>query len=367
MKKKSEVTILLTIFNRVDLTNKWLDCAEKNRMPFKIFISDGGNIKNIKEKLNLKNRKLDITYKKFKYYKNYNFIYEKYYYAVKNIKTKYIFISEDDDYIFANSIKKSQKFLDDNNEFSCVKGLNCLGELIINNKKILSLVLRNETSDQLSKSLVSKSPDLRLINYYKEKHSSLLNGLHRKKSLVRTFKILGTKNFYNLYITELIFCLSVVFNGKIKRKNHVDYIKMDNTHLSSSNNFQLFRPFSKICIHNKFDEENNIIFKSLKFSNLKNKKNFISLHNKFLENDKFLRIKIEKKSESFQAKVKKLIKRILLKFKCYYYLKYFYLLFFKKSYADENIMILDKSIEIYIKKNIKEFYKIVNFNRNHRL
>ena len=51
MKKNFDVTILLTIFNRVNYTNKWLDYAEQSNIPFKIFISDGGNTKNIKKNL----------------------------------------------------------------------------------------------------------------------------------------------------------------------------------------------------------------------------------------------------------------------------------------------------------------------------
>ena len=57
MKEKLNITILLTIFNRVDYTNKWLDFAEKTKVPFKIFISDGGNVSGIQKKLNLKKKK----------------------------------------------------------------------------------------------------------------------------------------------------------------------------------------------------------------------------------------------------------------------------------------------------------------------
>ena len=226
MKKNSDITILLTIFNRPDYTNKWLNYAEQSNVPFKIFISDGGNIKSIKTKLNLKKRKLDIKHKKFKYYKNYNYMFEKFYLSVKKIKTKYIFIAEDDDYIFSNSILKSAKFLNKNRKFSCVKGINCLGDLIRNNGKVLSLTLRNEGKEK-KKSLLSNFSDLRLIQYYEEKHLSFYNGLHRKESLLKTFKILNSRNFLNLFITELIFCLSVIYNGKVARLNHIDYIKMD--------------------------------------------------------------------------------------------------------------------------------------------
>ena len=61
MKKNHDITILLTIYNRLEHTIKWLDFAEKQKIPFDIFISDGGNIHDIKKKIKFKK-------KKFKYY-----------------------------------------------------------------------------------------------------------------------------------------------------------------------------------------------------------------------------------------------------------------------------------------------------------
>ena len=365
MIKNFNITILLTIFNRVDYTNKWLDYAEQSNIPFKIFISDGGNTKNIKKKLNLKKRNLDITYKKFKYYKNYNYMFEKFYLSVKQIKTKYIFIAEDDDYIFYNSILKSAKFLNKNRKFSCVKGINCLGDLIRNNGKVLSLTLRNEGKEK-KKSLLSNFSDLRLIQYYEEKHLSFYNGLHRKESLLKTFKILNSRNFLNLFITELIFCLSVIYNGKVARLNHIDYIKMDNTHLSASNNFENLRSFSTISKTKNFKEENNIILKSIKFIDKKLKKIFVFLHNQFLERDCVLRIEEEVKKKSFFIKLRQIFKYTLIKLKIYYWIKYFYLIFFKADYFHKNVIVIDKSLTKIIRKDLKNFLKIIEFNREYK-
>lgn len=365
MKKNFDVTILLTIFNRVDFTNKWLDYAEQNNFPFKIFISDGGNIRNIKKKINLKKRKLDITYKKFKYYKNYDFMYEKFYKSVKKIKSKYIFIAEDDDYILSNPIINSARFLDKNKEFSCVKGINCLGELIRNNGKVLALSLRNE-SQKKKGSILSNIPDLRLIEYYKKKHLSFYNGLHRKKSLLKTFKILNSRNFFNLFVTELIFCLSVIYNGKVARINQIDYVKMDNTNQSSSKNFETLRPFSMISKAKNYKNENNIIFRSIKFSNKKFKKQFETLHQKHLENDKFLRIAGEEKKKNFLNKIRFIFKFILIKLNIYYLIKFFYLKFFKVKFLYKNLVVIDKSLIKNVKKETKNFLNIIDFNRGYK-
>ena len=365
MKKIFNVTILLTIFNRVDYTKKWLDYAEQSNVPFKIFISDGGNIKNIKKKLNLKKRNLDITYKKFKYYKNYNYMFEKFYLSVKQIKSKYIFIAEDDDYIFSNSILKSAKFLDKNRKFSCAKGINCLGDLISNNGKVLALTLRNEGMEK-KKSLLSDFSDLRLIQYYKENHLSFYNALHRRDSLLKTFKILNSRNFLNLFITELIFCLSVIYNGKVARLNHIDYIKMDNTQLSSSRNFEKLRSFSIISKTKKFQEENNMIFSSIKFFDQKAQTFFLFLHSQFLKKDTILRIKEERKKGNFFNKLRKTIKNILIKFKVYYLIKYIYLKLFKTDYFFKKILVTDKSLTKIIKKDVKNFIKIIEFNLKYK-
>ncbi len=365
MKKNFDVTILLTIFNRVNYTNKWLDYAEQSNVPFKIFISDGGNVKNIKNKLNLKKRNLDITYKKFKYYKNYNYMYKKFYKSVKQIKSKYIFIAEDDDYIFTNQIKNSSRFLNKNKEFSCAKGINCLGELIRNNGKVLALSLRNE-SQKRKKSILSNIPDLRLIEYYKKKHLSLYNGLHRKDSLLKTFKILSSKNFFNLFITELIFCLSVIYNGKIARINQIDYIKMDNTNLSSSKNFEILRPFSMVSKTKNFKDENNMILKSVKFSNQKFKKEFETLHHNHLEIDKFLRIVEEEKKKNLLDNLRYIIKYVLIKLQIYYLIKYFYLKFFKAKFLYKNLLVIDKTLRGIVKKEIKNYLKIIEFNHKYK-
>jgi len=364
MKKNFDVTILLTIFNRLDYTNKWLDYAEQSNVPFKIFISDGGNIKSIKTKLNLKKRKLDITYKKFKYYKNYNYFFEKYYQSVKKIKSNYIFIAEDDDYIFSNSIIKSAKFLDDNKKFSCASGINCLGDLIRNNGKVLSLSLRNESKEK-TKSLLSNIPEQRLIEYYRKQQVSVHNALHRKESLLKTFKILNSRNFLNLFVTELILCLSVIYNGNVARMNHIDYIKMDNTNLSSSANFEKLRPFSMISKTKNFKEENNLILKSIKFFDKKNKNIFLSLHDKLIEKDRVLRIKGEIKKKNIFIKLRWAIKYVFTKLRIYYLIKYSYLKLFKADYFYKKVMVVDKSLTKIIKKDLKNFVKIVEFNRKY--
>jgi len=219
VKKNHNITILLTIYNRLDHSIKWLDFAEKQKIPFDIFISDGGNIHNIKKKLNLEKRNLNIKYRKFKFFKNYKNIYQKYSFAIKHIKTKFVIVAEDDDFINIDGFIKSSNFLLNNKDYGSVKGLNILGEFIYNSSNLISFVLRNENSSNNDHDLRHKNSEIRLIDFFKKKNFSIFNGLQRTKNLSKVFDFLGKRDFYNLYITELIFVLILVYLGKIKKMN----------------------------------------------------------------------------------------------------------------------------------------------------
>ena len=56
---------------------------------------------------NLAKNNSKIKYKKFTFYKNYQKFHEKFYLATKDIKTKYTYLCEDDDFVIFENIKKS--------------------------------------------------------------------------------------------------------------------------------------------------------------------------------------------------------------------------------------------------------------------
>lgn len=363
MKKNHDITILLTIYNRLEYTIKWLDFAEKQKIPFDIFISDGGNIHDIKKKLNLKKRNLNITYRKFKFFKNYKNIYQKYFFVIKYIKTKFVIVAEDDDFINIDGFIKSSNFLLNNKDYGSVKGINLLGEFILNGSNPISFVLRNENSSNNEQDLRNENSEFRLIDFFKRKNFSIFNGLHRTKNLRKVFDFLGKRDFYNLYITELIFVLILVYLGKIKRFDYIDYIKMNNTELSSSNNFSKFRPFSKITSSVKYTYENNLIFKFIKFKNKKNEFFFKNLYYEFLDNDARIRISEEKIYRSYSRKLRNIFRELLIKIKVFYILKKMYLIFFKSKMVNKNIALLNKNIINTSKKNMK-FLEFILKNYN---
>ena len=72
------------------------------------------------------------------------------------------------------------------------------------------------------------------------------------------------------------------------------------------------------------------------------------------------------KQKSFFIKLRQIFKYTLTKVKIYYWIKYFYLIFFKADYFHENVMVIDKSLTKIIKKDLKNFLKVVEFNYEYK-
>ena len=138
---------------------------------------------------------------------------------------------------------------------------------------------------------------------------------------------------------------------------------MNNTELSSSNNFSKFRRFSKIISSVKYSYENNLIFKFIKFKNKKNEYFFKNLYYEFLDNDARIRISEEKIYRSYSRKLRNIFRELLIKIKVFYILKKMYLIFFKSKMVNKNIAILNKNIINTSKKNMK-FLEFILKNYN---
>ena len=139
------------------------------------------------------------------------------------------------------------------------------------------------------------------------------NVLHRTRSLLKIFYYLNQKNFINLYITEFVFVLTSLLNGKCNRFNHIEYIKIDNINHSSSSDFAKKFKFSKIIETKEYENENNFIFEILNKESTFSKQNLkdvrINVKN-YLENDKIYRLNeeaIQKDKFNFRKLVKKII------------------------------------------------------------
>ena len=356
---KNDVTLLLTIFNRRKLTLRWINFIEQFNCPFDIYISDGGNDRFLQKKLeNIAKRNKKITYKKFTYYKNYKNIFEKFYLSTKDIKTKYTYLCEDDDFLIFKNIKKSEDFLNKNKSYSCSGGQSYNIEILKKN-----FLCGRKEHLQKNISYTDNSRYKRILKLLNNMQSNW-NCLHRTKDINKIFKLTTTIDYRSYLETELLFIMASFYYGKINRFNHVEYIKIDNTEFSSSENFSKNSDYLDIISSLSYSMENYafIHFFKKNFSN-KQIKIIEVILNKFLRNsnkERFDKIypSIKNKINNF---LRMIVKCILLKLNLFSLIKKIFIrIFYIKS---KNINFYNKSSDISFisQKNINFFNKLILF------
>ena len=365
MKKKNsdlinnDVTLLLTIFNRRQFTLRWIDFIEKFNCPFNIYISDGGNDKLLQKKLEKiakKNKK--ITYKKFTYYKNYKNFFEKFYLSTKEIKTKYTYICEDDDFLIFENIKKSAEFLNKNKSYTCSGGQSYHLEILQEN-----FLFGRKEHEMKNISYKDNSKFKRVLKVLNNMQSNW-NCLHRTKDLNKIFQIKNKKEFKSYLETELLFVLSSFFLGKINRFNHIEYIKTDNTEFSSSENFSKRFEYLSIISSPNYSSENYAFIHFFKKNFSKKQIKIVEkVLLKFITNsnaERFNEIYLSSIIK-FKKFLRSIFKYILVKLRLFSYIKIIFIkTFFIKSKAN-NFYNKATDISIISQKNINFFKMLIKF------
>tara|TARA_B110000003_G_C16579650_1_gene507582 strand:- start:117 stop:1220 length:1104 start_codon:yes stop_codon:yes gene_type:complete len=358
---KNDVTLLLTIYNRREFTLRWIDFIEKFNCPFNIYISDGGNDKYLQRKLeNIAKKNKKITYKKFAYYRNYKKLFEKFYLSTKEIKTRYTYLCEDDDFLIFENIKKSENFLNKNKSYSCSGGQSYNIEILKKN-----FLCGRKEHFQKNISYTDNSKFNRILQLLNNMQSNW-NCLHRTKDINRIFYLTNKIIFRSYLETELLFILSSFYFGKTKRFNHVEYIKIDNTEFSSSENFSLNNDYLKIISSKSYSDENYAFIHFFK-KNFSKKKILIieEVLNNFLT--KANKERFDKIYPSFRKKIndflRLIIKNILQTLNLFNLIK---INFIKIAHIKTDKNFYNKTMDIHLisKKDINFFRKLRVFLKN---
>ena len=190
------------------------------------------------------------------------------------------------------------------------------------------------------------------------------NCLHRTKNLNFIFEKIHKVNFNNIIESELLFVLLSAYLGKIKRFDHIEYIKVDNSKYSSSESFSKKNNFFYEIASKSFSLENysfvNLIKHKLPKTDLikieKNIKIFLSkifeerVRNYFSLNNSSFKNMIKLKIITFlsKIKIKDLVKKV--------YIKIFYI-----RTIDNNFYYMQMDSKKISLKNKEFFEKLIKF------
>tara|TARA_B100000963_G_C22607119_1_gene663093 strand:- start:411 stop:1496 length:1086 start_codon:yes stop_codon:yes gene_type:complete len=353
MSLNKEITLLLVIYNRPKYSLKWIKKSITNKVPFNILIADAGNDRKLEISIKKSIKKHEnIKYLKCKYFsphsKNYlyNFVH-----ATNKIKTKYTYICEDEDFIIPKNIIKSAKFLEKNKKFTVSAGQNI--NITKESIGLLNYCVFNTEQNFSVGNLNQDKSDERMIKFLDGLHLSHWNCLHRTLNLRKILSILNKVKFNNFMIFEIHFNLLVLFYGKSKRFNHIEYIK--NNDISTSSSYSYLEKIDLINIISKknFSKENyQSIFLLKKFLS---KTSYNKIEKKLcnnLENSYKYWIYYSNYYKTKNYLIKSKIKDFLKKIKIFYILKLFSTIIEYKKIKNKFYFSKNDFSEKLIKRNI---------------
>ena len=227
MKLENKLTLILLVHDNTSMPKRWVKYSSYIKIPYKIFIADGGATNDFKEFIqqNFQKLNLDIEYFKYNHEKNFQDFYNKSNDILKKVKTPYVCMCSDDDFILFEGFQKTIKFLDNHKEYSSARG-EMMG-IKFNKKKHGYGHSQDFTifhSSQIPSNLDSKNLQIRLWHQLKNYQPTYYD-IHRTKYLQFAYKKLKLKNPTAYILHEIITSGFTVLKGKVFRGNYPYLIK----------------------------------------------------------------------------------------------------------------------------------------------
>ncbi len=124
MSDNKELTVLLTLWDRVPCTFRWMAYASKVNLPFRVLIADGGSDQSVAEVLanrtNFPN--VDYEYIRYPYDATPTHYYTKVLNALNRVETPFVVLADNDDFFVVDALLRSLEFLKNHEDFSSCRG-----------------------------------------------------------------------------------------------------------------------------------------------------------------------------------------------------------------------------------------------------
>ena len=185
---ENSLTLLLTLKGRSLFTLRWMYYANKIKLPYHIYIADGEVNPKLEKILQSKESFPHLSYEYHKY-KDLSLpdFYFKVLDSLKKIKTRYVQMCDNDDFIFTSGVNLSLRFLEKNTDFVCAQG------------RVAGFSLnKNKTYPNLS-GKISKITPLYSKNYSRALFSSNI-ALERTLDVIKNYKCI----YYAVYQTNVL-------------------------------------------------------------------------------------------------------------------------------------------------------------------
>jgi|694.fasta_scaffold155641_2 glycosyltransferase domain-containing protein len=332
-KIKAKTTILVPLYERKEFSLRLLEYYNSKKILNPFFLADGSKKSQFTNSF-LKNKFkfIKIKYKKFPHDKNFTLFAKKMVDSIKLIKTNYIIMLTNDDFLNSRFLLQAEKYLDKKKNYSFIGGLvydfNIL-QLFKNTNDFGLFKFKGKHYSGLYRDIISNSTTSR-IKYFNSALS--LECLYRKKTLLNTWNLAYKFKVRNSLEYIWFFLFVPLLEGKKKLLKIPSVLRQSNTFFSEG---QLL-----LNLDISLNRYNEFVEFLIKEKNIKEKKLILLLRDLKI----FVNINqtLKKKLYKFIFLIYMRIKLIVLKINSIVF--YFIFLFFFKNKKYLNIY---KSIDKY--------------------
>ena len=285
-----KLTLILLVHDNIEFPKRWIEYASFINLPYKIFIADGGKTTLFNDYINqnLDKLNLDIEFFKYNHEKNFSDYYKKSNDILSKVKTTYVAICSDDDFVLPLGIEKTIKFLEENESYSSARGemLGVFFQNYLNKDYTYGEDYEILNSATTSFSLEEKNCKKRLLTQL-ENYQPTYYDIHRTKYLQYAYKKLLELNPTAYILSEIITSGFTVLQGKVHRNNFpfmikdhgpsgitynekkitstLDWLTKTQWGLEYNQMIHSFIEFIKVKIGDTINENNNLHFAHIKF------------------------------------------------------------------------------------------------------
>jgi glycosyltransferase domain-containing protein len=236
----NELTIVLPVKDRVAYTERWLDYASREGLPYRILIADGGS-DNRTEQLaaSTQARGLAIEYVRYPFDATYADYYAKIANALSRVTTPFAVMSDNDDLFVPDGLARAVRFLAGNSSYVA-----CGGQCAVfwmSNGRIPGDTLYGDSVDWKCSSKmhsdVADTASQRLIDHSLVA-SDVFYAVHRTPVLRRSFETISSFKPRDLFLMEQTVAFLTAISGKCHQLDHLYIARQQDSPGSSGGTHQ---------------------------------------------------------------------------------------------------------------------------------
>ena len=239
MSVHEDLTILLTLKDRIPFTSRWMSYADKTRFPFKVLIADGGTDDGASALLSDRAKFPNVNYEYVRYPpdRSYPDYYAKIADALGRVRTPYVAMADNDDFFFADALGEAVRFLSAHPDYVTCGGQGAIFWVLPSPSGGAEGVLYGNSIEwkctRETKSIDGDSARERIHAQAASTADTFFYDVKKTEEARKHFEIVRDLGPKDLFIFEQVVCFLTAIAGKAKRLDTLYLARQNNSPASS--------------------------------------------------------------------------------------------------------------------------------------